>query len=301
MDTRLLASFLAVVRTGTFTAAASELGFTQSTVTAHVQKLERELGCRLLDRLPGAVVITSVGDEVRRHAEEALAAEARMRAAPAGSNSRPSGTVRLLAPESLCTYWLPEVVGAVRDAEPDVQIWISPGGGADALDAVHRGLVDLAITLEPRTPPTDMELTRIGSHDLVLLDRPAPPGGRRGPASPVTWEDLVGRDALLIEEGCGYSDLVVEHLSATGRAPGRRTRFGSVEAIKRCVGAGLGWTALPRIVAEADLRSGALSALHGPDLPACEVHLVSSARRYRSPAARVVFEALSTSWPGTAV
>ncbi|TDE89940.1 LysR family transcriptional regulator [Occultella glacieicola] len=299
MDTRLLRTFLTVARTGSFTAAAAELNFTQSTVTAHVQRLERLLGSPVLDRLPGHVTVTAVGAAVIGPAEELLAAEERVRAA--GGERRAAGTVRLMAPETLCTYWLPDVIGALRRIEPEVQIWVTAGGTHDGLDAVGSGSVDLAVTLEPRTPVTDLALTRLGIQPLVFVDRPGPDaGGARAPSSvpgPATWSNLADRDALLLEEGCGYGDLVADRLAATGRRSGRRSRFGSVEAIKRCVGVGLGWTALPRLSVEAEIGSGDLAVLAGPELPDCEVHVASHPRRYRSPAMLLVLSELERSWP----
>lgn len=297
MDTRLLRSFLAVARSGSFTDAALELGYTQSTLTAHVQRLERQLGGRLLDRLPGGVVVTGIGAQMIGHAEDVLAAEARLRAASGADSTRPSGTVRLMAPETLCTYWLPSVISAVGRVEPDIQVWISPGGIADALDSVRRGVVDLAVTMEPHTPPTDMELTHLGTQSLLLLDRGGPAVDTPTAEDAATWPELAERDVLLIEEGCGYSDHVADQLSSTGRPLGRRSLFGSVEAIKRCVAVGLGWTVLPTIAVDSEIRSGTLGVLHGPDLADCEVHAVTHPRRYHSPAARVVLDTLRTSWP----
>nr|WP_246461742.1 LysR family transcriptional regulator [Nocardia transvalensis] len=285
-------SFLAVAHSGSFTAAAADLGFTQSTVTGHVQKLERQLGGRLLDRLPAGVVVTDLGARLVTHAEDVLAAEDRLRALSRGDTARPSGTVRIVAPESLCTYRLPAVVAAVRAREPDVQIWLGPGGVGDALDAVARGTADLALTMEPQAPVTDLTVERVGAEPLVLLDHPSSTGGR------VTWSDLAARDALLIEEGCGYSDDVAAHLTAAGPASGRRSRFGSIEAVKRCAAVGLGWTALPAVSAESETATGELTVLDGPHLPPCDIHVATHPRRHRGPALDVVLTELRRTWSG---
>lgn len=296
MDTRLLRSYLAVARSGSFTHAAAELGFTQSTVTSHVQKLERQLGVLLLDRLPGSVMVTDLGAQLNSHAEDVLAAEECLLAA-SKADGRPSGTVRVMAPETLCTYWLPQIITTVRRAEPEVQIWVTPGGVDDAIDSVRRGVVDLAVTMELRGPPTDLKLARLGTQSLVFLR-----SGKSADLSVVSgqaasWAELAEQDALLLEEGCGYSDHVADQLVATGRRQGRRSRFGSVEAVKRCVDVDLGWTVLPRLAVASEIRSGVLNAAEGPQLPDCEVHVVSHPRRYQSPAETVVLDALRRSWP----
>src|SRR5690242_19885112 len=76
MDTRLLRTFTTVARTENLTAAAEDLHLVQSTVTAQVQALEKELDVRLFDRLPRGVVLTGAGREVLAQAEAVLEAEA---------------------------------------------------------------------------------------------------------------------------------------------------------------------------------------------------------------------------------
>lgn len=294
MDTRLLRSFLTVAHLGSFTAAAVELGRTQSTVTSHLQKLEHQLGDSLLDRLPTGVVLTELGARILPHAEDILAAEDRLQGLPA-AESRPSGTVRLMAPESVCTYRLPQIISAVRQAEPQVQIWVSPGGLHESLEALRQGRVDLALTLEPLAPATDLQLEDIGTEELVLIDSPST-SGHSDQAIRSSWAELAGRDALLIAEGCGYSDHVASRLAATGQEPGRRSQFGSVEAIKRCVDVGLGWTVLPRMCVAEEIRSGALRVIDGPSLPKCGVHMLTHPRRHRGSAMVAVAEQLRHSW-----
>lgn len=291
MDTRLLRSFLAVARLGSFTGAASELGYTQSTVTGHVQKLERSLRVALLDRLSGGVQLTDAGARLIPHAEELLAAEGRLQAVSRNDDRHVTGTVRIMAPESLCTYRLPETVSAVRNAEPYVDIWLTAGGVDRAIEEVRRGKVDLALTMEPGPPASDLTAEQLGREPLLLVDGPADPPG---PSS--TWADLASRDVLLIEEGCGYSDDVAARLRATGGATGRRSYFGSIEAIKRCVAVGLGWAALPEVTAIEQIRSGTLRVLEGPPLPDCYVHALTHPRRASSPAVEAVLDQLRRTW-----
>ncbi|HEY5784082.1 MAG TPA: LysR family transcriptional regulator [Microlunatus sp.] len=61
MEIRQLRTFIAVVEHGGFRRAASKLHFSQPTVTAHVRELERSLGVRLFERLPGGVRLTPAG------------------------------------------------------------------------------------------------------------------------------------------------------------------------------------------------------------------------------------------------
>jgi len=95
MDTRLLNSFLTVLRIGGITAAAAELGFAQSTVTTHVQALERLAGTPLLDRHPGGVSPTRAGSLLAGHARQILDLQDRMLTELTAAAARPAGPVRL--------------------------------------------------------------------------------------------------------------------------------------------------------------------------------------------------------------
>ncbi|RFU41685.1 LysR family transcriptional regulator, partial [Actinomadura logoneensis] len=72
MELRHLASFLAVVEEGQFARAAARLFLSPPAVTAHVRRLERELGVPLLERSP--LRLTEAGERLVPHARAALAA-----------------------------------------------------------------------------------------------------------------------------------------------------------------------------------------------------------------------------------
>jgi DNA-binding transcriptional LysR family regulator len=292
MEIELLRTFVAVVRTRSFTAAARELGYVQSTVSGHVQSLERRMGARLLDRLPTGAILTDAGQRLVPFAEQLVDLEARMCAEVPTGTGRPAGPVRLTAPESLCAYRLPALVAALRAEEPDLRLSITPGGTAAALEAVRGATTDLALLLEPMLTAADVFLESVGTEDLVLLAAPPAPGT----AQPRSWADLATGEALLMEEGCSYSDEVARHLLAAGQPATRRTRFGSIEAVKQCVAAGLGWTVLPAVTAAPELRARTLTTLPGPDLPVCTVHLATHPDRHLGPAAQLVLDRLRNLW-----
>lgn len=293
METDLLRTFTAVVRTGSFTAAARELGYVQSTVTGHLQALERRLGVRLLDRLPTGAVPTDAGARLLPYAEQLLDLETRMAADVAGCDDRPAGRVRLVAPESLCAYRLPSMLPALRAAAPDVRLALAPAGTRPALAAVRAGIAEAGLLLEPALSASDLHLEPLGVEELTLLTAP---DGFPEPKEGLTWALLAEQETLLLEDGCSYSDDIARHLLAAGQPDFRRTRFGSIEAVKRCVGAGLGWAVLPAVAAAAELRAGTLTARPGPLPPAPVVHLATSRGRTPSTATRLLLDHLRALW-----
>src|SRR5438067_2080200 len=99
MDLRHLRSFVTVVRTGGFAAAARELDYAQSTITLHMNELERELGAPLLRRERRAMVTTEAGAALARYAREMLRLGDDARSAVAAYAAGRRGSVRLGAIE----------------------------------------------------------------------------------------------------------------------------------------------------------------------------------------------------------
>lgn len=296
MESELLRTFTAVVRAGSFTAAARELGYVQSTVTGHVQTLERRLGARLLDRLPTGALPTEAGRRLLPLAEQLLDLETRMAAEVPDGDHRPAGRVRLVAPESLCAYRLPALLPALRAAAPAVRLSLAPAGTAAALVAVRTGIAEAALLLEPQLTATDLRLEPVGVEELALLAAPALGLPAEADGQALTWPHLAEQDVLLLEDGCSYSDDVARHLLAAGQPDSRRTRFGSIEAVKACVAAGLGWTVLPAVTTRNEVQAGTLTTLPGPLPTAPVVHLATHPDRSANAATGIVLEHLRTLW-----
>jgi DNA-binding transcriptional LysR family regulator len=306
MDTRLLRTFATVARTENLTATAERLHLVQSTVTAQVQALERELDLRLFDRLPRGVVLTGAGREVLAQAEAVLEAEARLRAvaaSAAGADGRVTGRVVLAAGETLVSARLPGVISALRRSHPGIEVDLRTMGTAAAADALRAGELDLALLLEDEASFRDIECIPLAREPLMLVCAPEHPAASRAATdSPSGWTELAREHYFLHEQGCSYSDRFAEKLlaaaaSAAGTAPPRITRFGSLEAARSCVAAGLGLSLLAVANVADALESGRLTQVPGPQIPDVAVQLARHRRRWLSPAAAAVTAELPHHFP----
>ncbi|WP_282701652.1 LysR family transcriptional regulator [Streptomyces sp. CC219B] len=297
MDTRLLRTFAALARTGNFTATAAELHLAQSTVTVHVRTLEKDLGTRLFDRLPRGTVLTDAGRRLLTGAEAVLEAEERLRATAAASGGGPvTGRVVIGAGETLCSARLPGVIAALRRTHPEVEIHLHPTGTTDAVEGLRSGRLDLALLLEEKAEYADLTAERLAAEPLVLVTAPGHPLAG-GDGSGIGWEELSREHVFLHEQGCSYSDRLARDLLAVPGAQPRLTRFGSIEAARSCVAAGLGLTLLPRVTVEGALSEGRLAEVPGPRFPDVPVQLVRLGRRWLSPALRAVVAELGRHFP----
>src|SRR2546423_14353986 len=72
LDSRQLRAFRVLARTGSFTQTAREMHLTQSGISHSMKALERDTGCRLLDRLGKKAILTQAGEQLLQHAEKIL-------------------------------------------------------------------------------------------------------------------------------------------------------------------------------------------------------------------------------------
>ena len=276
MDTQLLRTLLVVARTGGFTAAAAELHVVQSTVTSHVKALEHQFGVRLVDRLPGGSRLTEVGRRVAEHARDVLDAEQRMFDAARADSV--AGDVVVGATESVCAYRLPRLVAELAAEQPGVRVHLTPVGTAAGMAGLRDadGRLDVVLVLED-TVPGQHPGRIIGAEPLVVVAAPGHPAA----SGPLGWPDLARYPHFVLEEGCSYTDRYVAELRARGAA--LITRFGSIEAARACVAAGLGLSLLPRVAVAAQLADGTLGRVDAPHQPDVPLILLTNPRR--SPAA----------------
>ena len=111
-------AFLAVVDTGSLSAAARQLGAAQPTVRRRIEDLEIQLGVALFTRSPSGLTPTPLGRELAQHARAmAMAAASLARAASAEADAA-SGAVRITASEVVGMEVLPPILAALREAHP---------------------------------------------------------------------------------------------------------------------------------------------------------------------------------------
>jgi DNA-binding transcriptional LysR family regulator len=263
-----LMAFREVARQRSFSQAAARLGYVQSTISARVQNLERDLGASLFDRLARSVSLTDAGRALLPHAERILelssSAEAAVADAVAGDGAL-LGSISVSAPESLLTYRLPAVLSRFRSLAPGVRIDLKPTPIGRLRGATRRALangeVDVAFVLDTPLKIPGIISERLIREDISVIAAPRhrlASKARTGPA------DIDGEVVLLPEapdSGCAYRGQFERQLTDRHVSPRDALEFASIETVKQCVVAGMGVSALPSVVVEADVAAGNLVRL----------------------------------------
>ncbi|MCM0620368.1 LysR family transcriptional regulator [Nocardioides bruguierae] len=251
LDVRRLLILRAVLRAGSITAAARDLGWTQPAVSQHLRALERDAGVPLLLRTSTGVTATEAGaallgraDAVAAElhaAEEELAALAGLRA----------GRVRLQAFPSGAATLVPAAIEALARAHRGVTVGLEEAEPETSVPAVLAGDADLALAFAHDGPPADLGplvWRPLLVEPVLLVTGP----GRPAPSTLA---------ALADEPWVGGCVRCRTHLLAACRAagfePALRHTTDDYVVVQNLVARGLGVTALP---------ASALAAYRHPDV-----------------------------------
>lgn len=257
MEIKHLATFCIVAETLNFSAAANHLHMAQSTVTTHIQALERELGVALFNRMPRQVTLTPNGEKLHAYARRLLDLETEMVAAVSGAGE-PEGTLTIGASETVLTYRLPPLLRAYRERYPAVGLRLRPFPFDELLDRARQGNIDLAFIFDQPQDSRSLHIRRLVEEPLLLVAAPDHPLTACETVRPA---DLEGESILFTELNCGYRPLFEHALTAAGTRPNTNLEFQSLEAIKQCVIAGLGVTLLPEVALRREVSHGELVPL----------------------------------------
>ncbi|MEV0847911.1 LysR family transcriptional regulator [Streptomyces sp. NPDC049954] len=253
IEARHLRVLRAVAATGSFSAAARELGCTQPAVSQQMKALENSAGTPLLVRTGREMRLTQAGQALSRHASGILAGLTAAEEEVAAIAGLRAGRVRLVSFPSGSSALVPAALAALRRDHPGTRV-----------------------SLEEAEPPRSVELLREGDCDIALAFRYGD-----GPAGEAEeWTDLVVRPLLadrlvgLVPEGhrldrenatAGIGELaddpwiagcprcrrqLVEVCRSAGFSPRIDFATDDYPAVHGLVAAGLGVAVLPELALE---------------------------------------------------
>lgn len=255
MDLTYLRTFREVAKRQSFTRAAEELGYAQSSVTMQIQKIEKEYGVPLIERHGRQLRLTPPGEELLTLFVEILDLYDRSKETIA---QQIGGTLTIGTIDSLAAFYLPPYLQQLRTKFPKLNIHLQTMQEASLVSKIKDGEVDIGLMLDRNTADSVLERTVIRDEPLVLI---APINHPLAKRDAVTLQDLNNCEFIVSEESCIYRSLFENLLKEHGIVFRIGFELSNLEAIKRCVMNGLGIALLPRIVAQDEIERGYLAEL----------------------------------------
>ncbi|WP_149539413.1 LysR substrate-binding domain-containing protein [Siccirubricoccus phaeus] len=247
---------LALADHGHFGRAAAACAVTQSTLSAGIIALERQLDAALLERgTAKRPIFTPLGLEVVERARTALAALEAVAETAASAKEPLSGPLRLGVIPTIGPFLLPRLMPALRQAFPRLRLWLREDQTERLVQQLETGRLDLLLLALPCACGEAETLPIAADPFLAAL----PSGHRLVAKDKVPATALAAERLLLLEDGhclrehaldaCGLPRAVApieENFAAT-----------SLHTLVQMVASGLGVTLLPRLSVEGGVLAGA--------------------------------------------
>jgi molybdate transport repressor ModE-like protein len=253
LDPRQLQLLHEVARTGSYSAAARELGFSQPAVSYQMRRLEREVGAQLTVRIGRAMKLTAAGTALLAHTERILAAVRAAEDQLAELSNGGAGTVRLAAFPSACATLLPAAMAAMRRSSPQVEVRLVQAEPPRARELVRRGSADVALgyhypdlrasETEAGAGPERHEVLVEDIHLVLPMDHPA--------ASQRLVEPARLAEATFLVASSQFEARLQALASAAGFTPKTLMMVDDYVAMQALVAAGFGVALVPDLAMRA--------------------------------------------------
>lgn len=285
MDNFLLKylAFAKTVERGSFTDAARELDYAQSSISKMVADLEGEWGMMLLERSKSGVCLTSAGEQILPLLRKVLNDQRELEEQVCRMNGIETGIVRIGTFASVAIHWLPDIFSALQKDYPGIEYEMLLGDYAEVEQWLREGRVDCGFLRLPTLPQFDTILLKEDEYKLVL-----PTGHPLSEQETVAIEALQGLPFLLLEHG-GKTE-VSELLEHAHVQPDIRFTTWEDFAIMAMVEKGMGISVLPDMILQRIPYQLEIRSLQKPYYRA--IGLAVKDQRHLAPAVRKFIEYL---------
>lgn len=189
-------AFVKTVEMGSFTRAAEELQYAQSSVSKMIGDLESDWGVSLLERSRNGVALTSAGVQLLPEIRGILRDFEHLEGSVSRMNGLETGVVRIGTFASVSIHWLPNILSAFQRDYPGIEYELLLGDYDEIERWIEEGRVDCGFLRLPTRPGFDTLLLKQDEYMLVL-----PKGHPLGAQQIVPVEALEGEPFLLLEHG----------------------------------------------------------------------------------------------------
>jgi DNA-binding transcriptional LysR family regulator len=194
-----LTTFREVVRLGSFSEVAKKLAISQPAVSFQIQKLEHELGMRLIDRTQRGIALTAAGKRLLRFAESVGEERQRLQHDLEQMREDVSGDLNIAASTIPGEFILPPLLIKFRQRHPAVRVKVAVSDSITAIKCVRDNNCDVGFCgVAPEE--TGLESFRIDGDEIVLIVFPEHPFATRGKISPA---ELAGEPLIFREDTSG--------------------------------------------------------------------------------------------------
>ena len=209
MEIRNLVTFTHVAELGSFTKAAEQLGYSQSTVSFQIKQLEEELGCLLFERINHTITLTQRGHELVVYAHQVLALTDEFKE-NINSENNLSGHIHIVTPDSVCDDMINSHYIDFHIRYPFISIKFTTADTLVMFDMLEHNEADFIITLDRHSYNKDYIIAKeqqLPMHFVVNS------GSKFAGCEELSIYDIINEPFILTEYGQGYRRVLDRELA----------------------------------------------------------------------------------------
>lgn len=286
---------VAVYRVRHFAKAAEMCGVTQPTLSAMIQKLEKELGVKIFERSSQQVTPTAIGKLVVEQAWKVISRANKIKDIIAEEEQSLSGTFRIGILPTIAPYLLPRFFTKLEKKNPDIDFHILEMKTADIMKALNRGEIDAAIAVRLDELDVYTQTSMFYEQFIAYVAKGDPLFSHKN----IKTSDLNNEFLWLLDEGHCFRDQLVKfcNLKSANESKSKYS-LGSIETFMRMVESGQGVTFIPELALSqlSDLQKELVRPFALP-IPVRDVVLLTTKNFVRHSIAELIIKSVKENVP----
>ena len=262
MELRNLITFIHVAELGSFTKAAEQLGYSQSTVSFQIKQLEDEIGCLLFERINHTITLTERGHDLVSYAHQVRALTEDFKESLTKEEAC-SGHIHVVTPDSICDEMISTRYLDFHQKYPSISIRFTTGDSAVLLSMLDHNEADVIITLDHRLYHKDYVIAK---EERLPMHFVASPLSKFANAKALSIRDIANQPFILTECGQGYRRVLDKELAKKSLEITPVLEIGRTDIITRMLAQSDMISYLPDFVTRELIKSGELCYLDVADL-----------------------------------
>lgn len=200
MELRNLITFTHVAELGSFTKAAEQLGYSQSTISFQIKQLEEELGCLLFERINHTITLTKRGHELVMYAHQVRALTDEFKESLI-KDEEISGHIHIVTPDSVCDDMINSHYIDFHNKYPNISIKFTTADTLVMFDMLDHNEADVIITLDNHSYKKDYVIAK---EEPLSIHFVASSKSKFAGVKGLSIKDIVNEPFILTEYGQGY-------------------------------------------------------------------------------------------------
>lgn len=262
MELRNLITFIHVVELGSFTKAAQQLGYSQSTVSFQIKQLEDELGCLLFERINHTINLTDKGHELVSYAHQIRTLTDDFKES-IEEDKECSGHIHIVTPDSVCEEMINTHYIDFHTKYPSISICFTTGDSAIMLDMLDHNEADVIITLDHRLYNKDYIIAKEQQLPMHFV---AGSNSKFAGKKNLSIKDIINEPFILTEYGQGYRRVFDRELAKKSLEITPVLEIGRTDIITSMIAQSDMISYLPDFVTKPLIESGELTYLDVCDM-----------------------------------